>query len=127
SAPRLLLTTVPGEAHGLGLLMAEALMTLQACHCLSLGTQTPIADIAAASAVHHIDVVALSFSESLASAQALPALVALRASLPASVEIWAGGGSPALRGPPIAGIRTMPGLVEIDEAVAEWRSRPSGN
>jgi methylmalonyl-CoA mutase cobalamin-binding subunit len=127
SAPRLLLTTVPGEAHGLGLLMAEVLMTLQACHCLSLGTQTPIADIVAAAAAHDIDVVALSFSESLAPAQALPALAALRASLPGRVEIWAGGGSPALSGPPIAGVRAMSGLVEINDAVAEWRSRPPGN
>ena len=126
-APRLLLTTVPGEAHGLGLLMAEALMTLQACPCLPLGTQTPIADIAAAAAAHRIDVVALSFSESLAPAQALPALAELRASLPGTVEIWAGGGAPALRGPRIAGIRVMSGLSEIDDAVAEWRSRPSGN
>ena len=127
SAPRLLLTTVPGEAHGLGLLMAEALMTLQACHCLSLGTQTPIADIAAAAAAHRIDVVALSFSASLAPAQALPALAALRASLPANVDIWAGGGSPALHGLRIAGIRVMSGLVEIGDAVAEWRSRPAGD
>ena len=64
SAPRVLLTTVPGEQHGLGLLMAEALMTVEACRCLSLGVQTPIDDIVAASRAHRIDVVALSFSES---------------------------------------------------------------
>ena len=120
-APRLLLTTVPGEAHGLGLLMAEALMTLQACRCLSLGTQTPIADIVAAAATHRIDVVALSFSETLTAAQALPALAELRASLPATVAIWAGGGSPALRGLRVSGIRVMSRLVDIDEAVAAWR------
>ena len=120
--PRLLLTTVPGEAHGLGLLMAEALLTLQASHCLSLGTQTPIADIVAAAAAHRIDVVALSFAESLAAAQALPALAELRASLPGRVEIWAGGGSPALRGLRIEGIRVMSHLVEIDHAVAGWRA-----
>ena len=125
--PRLLLTTLPGEAHGLGLLMAEVLMTLQACDCLSLGTQTPIADIAAAVAAHRIDVVALSFSESLTAAQGLPALAELRASLPAAVEIWAGGGSPALRGLPIAGIRVMSRLLDIDDAVADWRSRRSGD
>ncbi|MCK9687694.1 MerR family transcriptional regulator [Scleromatobacter humisilvae] len=119
--PRLLLTTVPGEAHGLGLLMAEALMTLQACRCLSLGTQTPLADIVAAAQAHRIDVVALSFSASLPAAQALPALAELRARLPASVEIWAGGGSPALRGLRIAGIRVMSQLVDISEAVADWR------
>ena len=120
-APRMLLTTVPGEAHGLGLLMAEALMTLQACRCLSLGTQTPIADIVAAAAAHRIDVVALSFSASLTAAQALPALAELRASLPATMAIWAGGGSPALHGLRVSGIRVMSRLVEIGEAVAEWR------
>ncbi len=125
-SPRMLLTTVPGEAHGLGLLMAEALMTLDACNCLSLGTQTPIADIVAASAAHRIDVVALSFSESLSAAQALPALAELRASLPAPVEIWAGGGSPALRGLRSSGIHVMGGLVDISEAIARWR-RNSGS
>ena len=120
-APRLLLTTVPGEAHGLGLLMAEALMTLEACRCLSLGTQTPLADIVAAAQAHRIDVVALSFSASLPAAQALPALAELRSRLPASVQIWAGGGSAALRGLSIAGIRVMSRLVDITEAVADWR------
>jgi hypothetical protein len=127
--PRLLLTTVPGEAHGLGLLMAEALMTLQACRCLSLGTQTPLADIVAAAQAHRIDVVALSFSASLPAAQALPALAELRSRLPASVQVWAGGGSPALRGLSIAGIRVMSQLVDITEAVADWRrdSSPTAN
>jgi hypothetical protein len=121
AAPRMLLTTVPGEAHGLGLLMAEALMTLQACRCLSLGVQTPIADIVAACAAQRIDVVALSFSESLTAAQALPALSELRAGLPPTVAIWAGGGSPALRGLRVSGIRVMSRLVDITEAVVQWR------
>ncbi len=126
SAPRVLLTTVPGEAHALGLLMAEALMTLAACHGLSLGVQTPVADIVAAAAAHRIDVVALSFSESLTAARTLSEL---RASLPATVAIWAGGGSPALRGLRVSGIRVMRQLVDITDAVAEWRrdSSPFGN
>ncbi len=74
-----------------------------------------------------MDVVALSFSESLPPTQALPALAALRARLPAGVEIWAGGASPALRGLRLAGIRVMSRLVDIDDAVAEWRSSPTGN
>ena len=44
-APRLLLTTVPGEAHGLGLLMAEALMTLR-------GLPLPVAGHADAAGRH---------------------------------------------------------------------------
>ena len=61
-APRVLLTTVPQEAHGLGLLMVEALLALEGCHCLSLGPQTPLADIAHAARVHESDIVALSFT-----------------------------------------------------------------
>ena len=43
--PRILLTTVPEEQHILGILMSEALLTLEGAGCVSLGTQTPLADI----------------------------------------------------------------------------------
>jgi methanogenic corrinoid protein MtbC1 len=125
SVPRVLLTTVPGEQHGLGLLMAEALLTLEACCCLPLGVQTPIADIVAASRAHRIDVVAVSFSESLATPDVLAALVELRARLPAPVRIWAGGGAPVLRELTLHGIQVLPGLVDIVEAVADWRKDSS--
>ena len=120
-APRLMLTTVPGEAHGLGLLMAEAMLTLEACRCLSLGTQTPLADIVAAATAHRIDVVALSFSASFPVAQVLAALGELRSRLPADVALWVGGASSALYGLRVPGIRVMAGLAEIREAVADWR------
>ena len=122
SAPRVLLTTVPGEQHGLGLLMAEALMTVEACRCLSLGVQTPIDDIVAASRAHRIDVVALSFSESLHGPQAVTALLDLRARLPAEIAIWAGGGCTALRSQRLSGIRVMQRLADIVDAVAQWRT-----
>ena len=34
-----------GEPHGLGLLMAEAVLSLEGCRCVSLGVQTPGWDI----------------------------------------------------------------------------------
>src|SRR5258708_2525761 len=43
--PRVLLTTLPGEQHGLGLLMVKALLVPEAAQCTSLGTPTPIDDI----------------------------------------------------------------------------------
>jgi hypothetical protein len=43
SAPRILLTTLPQERHGLGLLMAEAMCVAEGAHCISLGVQTPLA------------------------------------------------------------------------------------
>ncbi len=121
SAPHVLLTTVPGEEHGLGLLMAEAMMTLEACRCLPLGVQTPIADIVAASRACAIDVVALSFSASQPAADVAAALAELRRRLPARVAIWAGGAAPALRSLRMAAVRAPSGLEDIAGAVAEWR------
>lgn len=95
--PRVLLTTLPGEQHGLGLLMAEALMALQGCRCLSLGVQTPVPDIVLAAAAQRADIVALSFSGYLASPQVAHSLADLRVRLPADTELWAGGSSAALQ------------------------------
>ena len=89
--PRVLLTTFPNEVHGLGLLMAEALLALDGCRCASLGTQTPVWDIVRAASVKPIDIVALSFSACLNANQILDGLTELRAKLPATIEVWAGG------------------------------------
>jgi len=43
--PKVLLTTLPTELHGLGLLMAQALFLMQGCTCLSLGTQLPVPEL----------------------------------------------------------------------------------
>lgn len=122
AGPRVLLTTLPGEGHVLGLLMAEALLSLEGAVCLSLGAQTPLDQLAAAAEVHRADVVALSFSVQLSSRAVQEGLVALRALLPASVVIWAGGGSRALRPPAvIEGVRCLDGLTAIGPEVARWR------
>ena len=43
--PRVLLCTLSGELHGLGLLMAEAFLVLEGAHCTPLGTQMPLWDV----------------------------------------------------------------------------------
>ena len=43
--PRVLLSTLPGEDHVLGLLMVEATLVSEGAACLSLGTRTPMADL----------------------------------------------------------------------------------
>lgn len=89
--PRILLTTVPDERHGLGLLMAECLLSLDGANCISLGTQTPLADIALAASAHRADIVALSFSSAYPARLIGPLLRQLRAMLPSGVHLWAGG------------------------------------
>ena len=119
--PRVLLTTMAQEPHGLGLLMAEAMMSLEGCHCVSLGVQTPLADMLLAVKAHRADVLALSFSAQPARAQVRDTLSALRSALPDAVEIWAGGSSPALSRPP-AGVQVLRTLQALPRHVAEWRA-----
>lgn len=120
--PRILLTTLPEEQHGLGLLMAEALLALDGASCVSLGTQTPLFDIGLAARSQQADVVALSFSDAYPSRQIAPQLSQLRSMLPETTELWAGGGATA-RLAAQQGIKAMPTMPDALAALAEWRER----
>ena len=119
--PRVLLTTLPGEGHGLGILMAEAMLALADCECVALGTQTPHQDIVDAVTAHEIDIVALSFSASMPAQAVVNGLMELRAALSPKVVIWVGGSSPALRRKLPDGVLNVAGLGPIEDVVAEWR------
>ena len=98
--PRILLTTLPGEQHVLGLLMAETLFALEGAECIPLGTQTPLLEIGRAAIAHQADVVALSFSIAFPPRQIPALLLQLRMGLHAGIELWAGGrASPGWRTP----------------------------
>ncbi|MGZ5199416.1 MAG: MerR family transcriptional regulator [Telluria sp.] len=118
--PRILLTTFPQESHGLGLLMAEAIFTLEGAQCVSLGVQTPIDQIARAAA--HVDVVALSFSTNLHANRVRDGLVQLVAGVPGQVEIWCGGSSPALRRFTVPRVSVF-GLEEVAGRLDDWRGQ----
>jgi len=119
--PRILLTTVPGEQHGLGLLMAEATFALEGATCIALGTETPLLDIARAAAAYGTGVVALSFSASYPRRQVAPVLTQLRQALPDGVELWAGGAGIA-RLDELVGVRLLPTLDSGRQALAELRA-----
>ncbi len=120
--PRILLTTTPQEKHGLGLLMAEALMAADGADCVSLGTQTPLPDIVDAACRQGCDMVALSFSSTMNPRHVLDALKELRARLPEEIGIWAGGANSALRRRAPADV-TVLALADIPAALAGWRAR----
>ncbi|MFM9433302.1 MerR family transcriptional regulator, light-induced transcriptional regulator [Janthinobacterium sp. CG_23.3] len=124
-APRILLTTLPQERHGLGLLMAEALFLAEGAHCTSLGVQTPLQDIVDASLSQRSDVIALSFSGAMNARQAADGLGELRARAPAGVELWAGGSCLALQKRPPAFVRVLD-LAQVAAALADWRRRHRG-
>lgn len=122
-APRVLLTTVPGEQHGLGLLMAEAMLVLEGAWCVSLGVETPLWDIVHGTAAQSAQIVALSFSLAFPPAQAADSLAELRRHLPAGVELWAGGSASVLGKRLPAGVTAMTDLRAVPEAVRQWRAR----
>ncbi len=120
-APRVLLTTFPNEPHSLGLLMAEAFFTLEGCNCISLGAQTPLRDIERAAQARRADIVALSFSAAMNANHAVQGLAELRALLPPTVALWAGGNCPILERRPPAGVTRLPLLTDIGPALQHWR------
>ncbi|MDE2342571.1 MAG: MerR family transcriptional regulator [Betaproteobacteria bacterium] len=114
--PRIILTTVPGEAHSLGLLMAACLFTLNGAHCIYLGTETPSEDIVLAAQAHGAHAVALSFSSAFPFRQIQPALLDLRNQLDQDIEILAGGVGIS-RQKKTKGILLLPDLASIDQYV----------
>ena len=121
ASPRVLLTTFPQESHGLGLLMAETFLALQGCHCLSLGVQTPVPDIARAVSAHGAQIVVLSFSASLNPKDVTQGLGDLRGLLPPAVEIWTGGACPVLQRRSVPGVRVLDRFAAIEPELQRWR------
>ena len=122
STPKVLLTTFPQESHAVGLLMAQSIMAIEGCRCVSLGIQTPLRDIVLAAKAHQVDVVALSCSMSMNPNQVVDGLQELRSMLPAHMVIWAGGSSPALRRREISGMVPLTQLGDIAHEVRKWRA-----
>jgi DNA-binding transcriptional MerR regulator/methylmalonyl-CoA mutase cobalamin-binding subunit len=112
--PRVLLGTVPGEQHILGLLMVEALLALRGIQVVSLGAQTPLGDLAAAARAHRADIVALSFSAAFPARQLVPVVKQLHDLLPAPIRLWIGGAGCRRYAGTIPGVEHLVGFGEID-------------
>ena len=121
ASPRILLTTVPQERHGLGLLMAEALFAMEGAHCVSLGVQTPLAEIVQAAQAQRADIVALSFSSVMSPRAAVDNVSELQARLGDATQVWAGGSCAALARRQL-GPKCVLDLHDIRGAIARWRA-----
>ncbi len=121
-APRVLLTSLPSEQHNLGLLMVEAMLTVENAQCIPLGTETPVTEVAQAAHAHQAHIVALSFSGSYSEAKALEALRELRALLPPEIILCVGGAGIARVRRRLEGVRIVPDLEGMCELVRQWRA-----
>ncbi len=119
--PRVLLTSFPNEEHRLGLLMVEALLTVEGVTCIGLGNEIPLMEIVQAAFAHRADVVALSFSGAFQTHAAVAGLKELRNALPRSVAIWVGGGGMERVRKAVPGVTVMRSLEEVLDTMQAWR------
>jgi len=113
------LTTMPGEPHGLGLQMAALVLTARGLRVLSLGTEVPVPEIAGLAARVGAAAVGVSVSASTCR-HAAARIRSLRSRLPRRIEVLVGGeGAPA----GVKGTRALSDLRQLD-AWAEERARP---
>ena len=125
NAPRVLLTTLPNEQHSLGLLMVEAMLTVESAMCIPLGTETPVTEIAQAAQAHKAHIVALSFSSAYPESKALDGLKELRTLLPVDAVLCAGGTGISRVRRRIDGVHLTGDLDKICELVRRWRAEHS--
>ena len=109
NARPVLLATLPGERHGIGLLMVEALLRERGRRVVNLGTEVPVDQLARAVEDLGANVVALSFSGSYSYTSVYTDLQDLVARLPSGVAVWVGGGgvAPSRRLPPGVRMRSL--------------------
>jgi MerR family transcriptional regulator, light-induced transcriptional regulator len=124
-SPKVLLTTLPGELHGIGLLMVTGMLRLEGAEVLSLGVQMPLEEIVRGAVEGQCRIVGISCSEHMGRRTIASQLVRLRRLLPMGIALWVGGsGVHTIRS--LAGdIRLFNDLSRIPSAIRENRFQPS--
>lgn len=125
-APQILLTTLPGEQRRLELLMTEALFATGGAACTSLGTQTPVEEIALCARDLGSDIIVLPFGRSHSIRKAQASLRDLHAALrDEKTVIWAAGASLRRIAGRLSGIVIHPELEDGLRALAAWPRSPA--
>ena len=89
--PRVVLATLPGEAHTLGLLMLAGILSSRGIAVINLGGEVPMDQIGQAVEQFHADVAGITFSGSYPYRTIREHLSELRERLADEVDIWIGG------------------------------------
>lgn len=113
-APPLLLATLPGELHSLGLHMAALTAAGLGRSVALLGVDTPVDEVAAAVKRLSPLAVGISVSPSGATREMSGHLNRLRETLDPAVPVWVGGAGAAVLENLDAGIRVLPALDDLE-------------
>ena len=113
--PRVVLATLAGERHELGLLMAALAAMGAGANPLYLGPDLPHDELARAASRAGADALALSVVNP-PTPELTRTLAALRAALPAHVALWIGGAGAQSLAPP-AGVEHIASLEQLEQRV----------
>ena len=109
-SPTVLLSSLPGEPHTLGLQMIAVYLALSGAKPRLLGPNTPPHEIASAARALSASVVGLAVTPALSVPQTRRELRVLAQAVPKSVAVWLGG----------AGVSALGSLPSRTEAVLSW-------
>jgi methylmalonyl-CoA mutase cobalamin-binding subunit len=101
---RILITTLSGERHETGVLMAGIVAALAGCDVVRAGADLPVEAIAAMARRARAQIVAVSIVDGTAPRRALRELTALRNALPARTRLVVGGAAAPLLDQTIAAV-----------------------
>lgn len=121
--PRVMLTTLPGEQHSLGLLMVEGLLRLGGAEVIPFGIEMPFRDIIDAAETHNVDVIGLSFSGYFKLDDAVVMLSGLRQMVEDKTAIWVGGAAFQKEGQLPEGVELLGDLFEVEQRLAAWKQQ----
>jgi len=122
-SPSVLLATLPGEPHLLGLDMVAVYLAANLAAPHVLGADTPPAQIVEAVRAFDVDAVGLSISLAADKRAAARSLKVLAETLPSPTELWLGGaGAPSVASVAPAA-RVTPSWADVDSALAALRAR----
>lgn len=111
TGPLVVCSSLPGEAHALGLQMAALVLAITGCRILFLGTEVPVAQVATLAKDLNARVVAVSVSRASRGTDMTAQISSLRRSLPRRLGLIVGGeGAPRSR----PGIEVIQSLSALD-------------
>lgn len=122
-SPHVVLGTLPGEGHTLGLQMVAVYLALSAAKPRLLGANTPPDQICSAAQALGASVVGIAVSAVAEMPATRRQLRRLAAGLPPSTALWVGGAGVKALGDLPAPAEAVPNWLAIDEALARARRR----
>jgi len=125
-SPTVVLTTLPGETHTLGLQMVALYLALSAAKPRLLGANTPPEQVLAAAKSFGASVIGVAVTPAADLRETRRAMSRLSRDLPASVSLWVGGGAGALLGKLPERAEALVTWPAIDAALQRVRARARG-